>query len=682
MAKQGTPFLLLNHTRDEGCIPVISLVLAGMLLAPTPTPSPTPLPVIGTVKVATGSVQSLHGLPMAASLLDAATIARSPSSTGDALLRQLPGFDYVRSNSMFTNYGQLRVSFNGAGADRGLVLADGVPAQDGFGGQIDWAAYPANDIVRAELLRGPGSALYGSGAIGGVLSLQTFGPSSAAPSAASGSLSFAGGSHDFANNSASVQSALTQKLSFGAFAAMQQMQYDDLSPAYSTAHDHPAQAQQSMTSFGLRYAASPQTVFDYGYRGAWNYQQEGRPYYDFWQNAVQNALRATHASDRASLSATAYERNAYVTNAADDFPKDPGTPLYVQHVPTHESGASLDWIVENAASEFEMLANAKFVGGVSDQYNPANALTAGGSGVQDSGGIGVQETLRWKRAEFVGGVRADAIDLRNATLLQSGKTTTIAPRIDRAASPRAALRYDLTKSLALRAVAGGGFRAPYLNELVRGYQIGPIAYRPNPNLVPERSSSLTAGLDWAHARDHLSADAFETFVSDAIDFCTVSATVQQRCNLTRTQTDGTTLTYVHGFGACSRITLSGTQQYARITAGTAAEIGKQVPYVPKGDASVSYDATTGSLQTGVSVSYLGPAWVDDRNTEPLGTAIVAGMHVRAPLTSGSSVTLDVSNLTNARYLSSIDRYGPPQVISVGVSAPLGRLPGGACGNHP
>lgn len=659
---------------------MISLILAGMLI--TPTPSPTPLPVIGTVKVATGSTQSLHRLPMAASLLDQATISRSPSSTSDALLRELPGFDYLRSNSMFTNYGQLRVSFNGAGADRGLVLADGVPAQDGFGGQIDWAAYPANDVVRAELLRGPGSALYGSGAIGGVLSLQTFGPTAATPSAASGDLTFSGGSHAFANDGAAVQSALGGKLAFAALAGMQQLQYNDLSPAYSTPHDDPAQAQQSMTSFGLRYAASPRTAFDYAYRGAWNYQQEGRPYYDFWQNVVQNAVRAVHASDRATLSATVYQRNGFVYNAADDFPKDPGTPLYVQHVPTHESGGSVDWIVGNASSEFEMLATGKFVGGVSDQYNAKNVLTAGGSGVQDSGGIGAQETLRWKRAEFVGGVRTDAIYLENAQLSQSGKTTQIAPRVDRALSPRAALRYDLTDRLAFRTVAGGGFRAPYLNELVRGYQIGAIAYKPDPNLVPERSSSLTSGLDWAAAADHLSADFFETFVNNAIDFCTVSATVQERCNLHRTQTDGTTLVYAHSIGACSRITLSGTQQYARITEGTAAEIGKQVPYVPKGAATLSYDATAGALQTGVSVAYMGPAWVDDLNTEPLGSAVVAGLHVRAPLAGGSSVTLNVSNLTNARYLSSVDRYGPPQVIALAVSAPLGRLSRGGCGNEP
>src|SRR5579884_931631 len=95
-------------------------------------------PVIGAVRVATGSQQSLHRLPVPASVLDAAAIQSSPAATSDALLRALPGFDRDRSNSAFTNYGQLRVSFGGAGNDRGVVIADGLPAQDAFGGQIDW----------------------------------------------------------------------------------------------------------------------------------------------------------------------------------------------------------------------------------------------------------------------------------------------------------------------------------------------------------------------------------------------------------------------------------------------------------------------------------------------------------------------------------------------------------------
>ncbi len=598
--------------------------------------------------------------------------------TGDAALGGLPGFDRDRSNSMFTNYGQLRVSFSGMGNDRGQVLADGVPAQDGFGGQIDWAAYPAPDIVRAELLRGPGSALYGGGAIGGVLSLQTFGPT-AATTQPQGTMSFSGGTHGFGQDYIQAATPITNRLSASFSTLQQQLQYDDLAPGYQTAHDNEAQSQDSMASLRLRYAASDSTVLEYGYRGAWDYQQEGRPNYDFWRRIAQNVFSATHTTKQGTIRAGVYQRNAFVTNRADDYPSRPGTLLYTQYVPTHESGVLADWIVESPVSTFELHSDAKFVGGISDQYNGEGVFSVSGSGIQTMGGLAAQETLHLNRFELIAGLRGDAIDLTNAQTQKGSVVTPIAARTYRALSPRLASRYDLTKKLAFRASAGDGFRAPYLNELLRGYQIGPIQYLPNSHLVPERSTALGSGIDWLFGRsDELSADFTHAYVTDAIDFCTISATVQMRCNFSHTQTDGTALVYTHDVSACSRLTLSGNEQYARITVGTPDEIGKQLPYVPKASATAAYDTTIGATQTGFDVHYSGMTWADDLNEQPLGAAITAGLHAVFPLREGARIILNADNVTNARYLSSIDRYAPPQVISIGFAAPVGTPPQPTC----
>ena len=652
-------------------IAALAAVVALSTASPSPSPTPTALPVIGTVRVATGSLESLHQLPVPASVLDKQAIDSLPALTADQLLGNLPGFDRNRSNSMFTNYGQLRVSFAGLGNDRGLVLADGIPAQDGFGGQVDWAQFPGPMLERAELLRGPGSALYGGGAIGGVLSLQTFGPPSVLTGPAQGTVSFSGGTHAFTQNYVQTSAPLGGKLS-GSFAALsQQLQYDDLAPGYQTAHDNEAQSQSNMASMRLRYSPNAQTYIEYGYLGAWDYQQEGRPNYDFWRDMLQNALHIAHTTPQSALTASYYVRNAFVTNRADMYPSDPGTLLYTQYVPTHESGVLVNWIVGGERSTFALLGNAKFVGGISDQYNGHGIFTVSGGGIQDSYGLAAQETFRGNRYEVVGGLREDAIDLVSAATQKGAAVTTIAPRVDRAVSPRVAARYDITKKLAFRASAGGDFRAPYLNELVRGYQIGAIQYLPNSALVPERSSSLVGGFDWNNADSEVSADFTHAYVNDAIDFRTISPTVQMRSNFSHTQTDGTTVVYVRRLGPCSRLTLWGTQQYSRILVGTAGEVGKQLPYVPKASASAEYDTPVGAVQTGVSVNYSGMTWADDLNLEPLGSAVTAGLHAIFPLQAGARLTLNAQNITDARYLSSIDRYAPPQVISLALSAPIG-----------
>lgn len=611
--------------------------------APPPSPSPTPA-IIQTVRVATGSPQSLHKLPFAASVLGAAQIARSAASTSDGLLSRLPGVDRERSNSAFTNYGQLRVSFAGAGTDRGLVLADGIPAQDGFGGQVDWPAYPVSDLERVELLRGPGSALYGSGAIGGVLVLV---PAFSRNAGCLGTASN-GGSTICANAATPIDATATASVAL----------------SHTSAVDAPARESATMARF--RFAKRlGETELAYTYRGAWDSQQEGRPNYDFARALGQHVVSLQRDSARASLSGAIFARDVRLTNRADAFPASPGTLLYTQQVPSHETGANAQWAI-GQHSRFTLRADARFISGVSDQYDASNVLTVAGSGVQYAGGIAAQQSIAFSRGEVIGGVRADVVSIEQGTILAKGSISSLRPRTDRALSPRLALRYDLSKHVAFRAAAGSGLRAPYLNELLRGFVIGTISYKSNPNLIPERSSSLTGGFDVLNDRSEVALDLNRTFVSDAIGFITAAPLVQIRSNVARTLTDGVTATWRSEASRCSSISFSASTQNARVVSGPAADIGKQLPFVPKASVRGSYDGRVGQVEAGVSVSYLGQTYADDVNAQPLGVALVSGVHAAVPLRERLALTIDASNITDAHYLSSSDRYAPPRVVSIGL----------------
>ena len=56
---------------------------------------------------------------------------------------------------------------------RVLLLVDGVPANEGDRGGIDWDMVPLADVRRVEVVKGAGSALYGSAAFGGVVNVIT-----------------------------------------------------------------------------------------------------------------------------------------------------------------------------------------------------------------------------------------------------------------------------------------------------------------------------------------------------------------------------------------------------------------------------------------------------------------------------------------------------------------------------
>ena len=52
-----------------------------------------------------------------------------------------------------------------AQAKRTLILVDGIPFNDGYSSGVTWSSIPVDSIERIEVIRGPGSALYGGNAM-------------------------------------------------------------------------------------------------------------------------------------------------------------------------------------------------------------------------------------------------------------------------------------------------------------------------------------------------------------------------------------------------------------------------------------------------------------------------------------------------------------------------------------
>lgn len=85
-------------------------------------------------------------------------------------LRDVPGVEVNRSGAI----GDLTdVFIRGAEANQTLVFIDGIKADDPYFGQYDFGTLLTDEAARVEVLRGQQSALYGSDAIGGVISYST-----------------------------------------------------------------------------------------------------------------------------------------------------------------------------------------------------------------------------------------------------------------------------------------------------------------------------------------------------------------------------------------------------------------------------------------------------------------------------------------------------------------------------
>ena len=642
---------------------MLAAAIAAAVIAASPSPAPSPSPTapaqIGSVTVVSGSAQSLHRAPQAASALDARALRGAAAASIDAVLRALPGFDRDRSNAPFTNYGQLRLSFAGAGSDRGALLVDGVPAQDGFGGQVDWNAIPAASVTRAELLRGPGSALYGSGAIGGALSLTTNTPASVATSRIDAS---AGGSD---RGSASfAATGFAGALQSSAFIATRRLAYGVIPPGQTSRVDRTAIGTADTAHVRLRRATA-RTTLDADVLASDDAQQDGRPNDGFSRSLRQSAVTWTRAGD-ATLAITAFARATTLVNLADK-PGTPGALLYTQHVPTSDAGARARWDRVLRDGTLALVADRRIVTGNSDQIAFDGTTQSNVAGTQRIDGLALQRTWDVGRFGAIAGARYDAI-----------VTHALGERHAAAVSPRLALRYDASLTTALRAAFGTGLRAPYLNELVRSFRIGAVLQQSNPSLVPERSGSVQFGFDVATHASRFALDYTGTRVHNAIGFATVATNVQQRANFGRAATDAFTAEYDRG-DACARVRGFATSQHARVASGAAAQIGKRLAYVPDSAASLSFERTVRALTGAIEVSYSGPTFADDLERQPLGNAVVVGGRVTLRAAGGAALSLAVDNLADTAYLTSVDRAGPPASVTLRLSIPVG-APAAASGN--
>ena len=111
--------------------------------------------------------QSLQEAPASVTVIDDKTISDRNTVTLDEALRYVPGVNVTQSQVNIR--GSTGYSY-GVGS-RVLLLVDGLPMLSGDTGEIIWESIPVSEIDRVEVVKGAGSALYGSNALGGVINI-------------------------------------------------------------------------------------------------------------------------------------------------------------------------------------------------------------------------------------------------------------------------------------------------------------------------------------------------------------------------------------------------------------------------------------------------------------------------------------------------------------------------------
>ncbi|TAK58212.1 MAG: TonB-dependent receptor, partial [Bacteroidetes bacterium] len=130
---------------------------------------PMPVQTQPVIVTASKREQNIEEIPASVSVIDSRLLTSRNSVAVDDALRYVSGVNFIQSQVNIrgsTGYSK------GVGT-RVLILVDGLPMLSGDTGEIIWESFPVSQIERVEIVKGAGSALFGSNALGGVINLIT-----------------------------------------------------------------------------------------------------------------------------------------------------------------------------------------------------------------------------------------------------------------------------------------------------------------------------------------------------------------------------------------------------------------------------------------------------------------------------------------------------------------------------
>ncbi|MCP4696142.1 MAG: TonB-dependent receptor [Gammaproteobacteria bacterium] len=126
------------------------------------------------VTIASGIEQSTARAPATASVITAEDIEAMGADDLDEVLESVPGLHVARSYISYAPIYTFRGMYTVANPQV-LLLVNGIPMKLLFSGgrSMSWGSMPVNAIKRIEIIRGPGSAMYGADAFAGVINITT-----------------------------------------------------------------------------------------------------------------------------------------------------------------------------------------------------------------------------------------------------------------------------------------------------------------------------------------------------------------------------------------------------------------------------------------------------------------------------------------------------------------------------
>jgi outer membrane receptor protein involved in Fe transport len=463
-----------------------------------------------------------------------AEIRASSPRTLDELLAEEPSFSlYRRQTSLFGNPTSAGVSLRNTGAtaaSRTLVLRDGIPQNDPFGGWVYWSRYDPAAVDSVRIVSASEAAVWGNQSPAGAIHLSGGDPFDEQHvfRAVGGSHGTFGGStfHRLSNDDQSLAVMFSASgLHSDGFFGVAENQRGSVD----------RRLEIDFAAADLKLAWKPRPGLTVEPMFAWYDERRGNgtPLTGNSTEAFDFALRLTGEEAGFTWQATAYHQKRSFESffSSVNATRTAETPSLDQFdVPGSGTGAALTFRSE-AEDHWSLLAGADFrhidgetreeatfTGGRFTRLREAGG-EQGNAGAFLSVGYVPDDATR-----FHGSLRGDAWWLNDGRRVErsliNGSTFRNERQKDRDGiepSFSISASHDFNERLNAFVSAGTSFRLPTLNELHRPFRVRNDIVEANPGLDPERFFSVEGGFAWKPAESvELKASLFHHWIKDAI----------------------------------------------------------------------------------------------------------------------------------------------------------------------
>ncbi len=660
------------------------------------------------IVTATRGEQRTGDVPASINLLDRQDIRRSPALVADDVLRQIPTFSLFRRTSSLASHPTAQgVSLRGigpSGVSRTLVLVDGVPINDPFGGWVYWSRVPLESADRVEVVNGSSSSLYGNYAMGGVINFVT---SPATPKTAEVKAQYGSrdsrkvdflGSHVWGRVGVTVDGNIFDTDGYAIVRANERGRVD--SNAAVRFWNLNVKLDYAVTERVRAFVRAGYFDEDRDNGKASTIDGTAEANDTTWRSGSAGVrVRLPDESDLQTTIFTDIEtfHSNFLAVPVSTPPRNVGRMTLRQRVPTTSAGGMVQWSRAIRTKQyFTAGTDWRWVDGDSEENGLDSAtgtqvtLKRISGGTQRSVGLFVQDLIvpvpqltLTLSARVDNWRNYDGHNLETSLIGAAVNNVPMLPaRSDTVASPRAAARYHLTSKVDVWGDIGWGFRAPTLNELYRQFRVGSTLTLANNTLGPERLVGGEVGVTVAASPSvTLRTTWFDNRLKDPVSnvtITTVGANVtQQRQNLGRTRIRGLQSDVEYRAGTSVRVSAAYVYDQAEVTDNPAnpSLVGRRLPQVPehRGSMRASYaNPRLGTFAAGVQI--VGAQFDDDLNQTSRRLPAFAVADISASRAIGRNIELFVGaqNLFDAEYFVGTlpTTVGAPRLVTGGLRVKL------------